>query len=110
MRFSFAALVVFVASAVSAYDFREPIALPAGQTEVSFAVELGNTCATWAPAIQQGLTFEAFNLEAGDYTGAHNETQALVSCVWNEGGNDADPVDFTLDVIKYLNATSVSGF
>ncbi|KAF7293756.1 hypothetical protein HMN09_01170900 [Mycena chlorophos] len=102
-----AALFVAAASValVQAADYRLLYTLPANTDTVTFAVEFGNACATWAPALSSGATFEAFNVEAGDYQGKNTATEVLIDCVFTASGAQTA---YTTDVAASLGATPAS--
>ncbi|KAJ7067499.1 hypothetical protein C8F01DRAFT_1079586 [Mycena amicta] len=105
MRFNLALIVASVVGAAQAFDFRELYTLPSGLDMVSFTVEFGNACATWAPALSAGLTFEGFNVEPGDFRGLNPDTEAKIDCVFTVGGDVHQPQPFTDGVATSLGAT-----
>ncbi|KAF7312920.1 Glycoside hydrolase family 81 protein [Mycena kentingensis (nom. inval.)] len=109
MRFTLSALAVALAAALGAHavDNRLLYNLPADVDPQTFTVSFGNACASWAPAIEAGLTFQSFQVQPGDFQGNNADTQAKIFCTWNHDGDTSFPsqVSFTADVAESVGAT-----
>ncbi|KAJ6616459.1 hypothetical protein B0H10DRAFT_1949107 [Mycena sp. CBHHK59/15] len=94
---------------VHAIDNRLLFTIPAGETMDTFEVDFDNTCSTWGPAADEGLTFISTLFEPGDFSGKNKDTEARLVCSWY---NASDPVykdiTFTVAVAEYLGATKTS--
>ncbi|KAF7374242.1 hypothetical protein MSAN_00307100 [Mycena sanguinolenta] len=108
----FATLTSFLlagVSVVAAADFRELVAIPAGDTMAVFTTDFVSTCSTWYPA-ENGDSLHLLDARVtpGDYQGNNVDTEALVVCTW-VGPNEGDPVqDFTVAVAEAVGATPIS--
>ncbi|KAF7315943.1 Glycoside hydrolase family 81 protein [Mycena indigotica] len=105
MRFSTTlAILASVAGFASAADNRLLYNIPSSETPVSFAVAFGNACATYAPAIAAGLTFEAFQVQPGNFQGQNTQTQAKIFCSFWDAAHVI--TTFTDEVATSVGATA----
>ncbi|KAJ6572042.1 hypothetical protein B0H19DRAFT_1065039 [Mycena capillaripes] len=102
MKFAVLAPFLFACVAlVRARDDRLLFTIPAGDTIDAFTTDFEDACANWAPAIDAGLTFVDFLVEAGDFSGNNADTEARIVCAWTNG----TITTFTTDVAESLGAT-----
>ncbi|KAJ7154741.1 hypothetical protein C8R46DRAFT_442991 [Mycena filopes] len=97
MRFTiFASSLLFAAvGLVSAADDRLLFTIPAGDSIDTFTTDFESACSTWQPAIDDGLTFLDYLVEAGDFQGKNADTEARLVCAWTNG---SAITTFTTDV------------
>ncbi|KAJ7095033.1 hypothetical protein C8R44DRAFT_813818 [Mycena epipterygia] len=108
----FATLTSFLlagAGLVTAEDFRQLFAIPAGDTIAAFTTNFVSTCSTWFPAENgDSLHLLGAQVTPGDFQGKNVNTEALLVCTW-VGPNEGDPVqDFTVAVAEAVGATPIS--
>ncbi|KAJ7698647.1 hypothetical protein B0H17DRAFT_1196747 [Mycena rosella] len=100
----FAVLLPFLCAGlglVRARDDRLLYTIPAGDSIDTFTSDFDDACATWAPAVNAGLTFVESLVEPGDFSGKNPDTEARIVCSFTNG----TITTFTTDVAASLGAT-----
>ncbi|ESK93862.1 hypothetical protein Moror_13045 [Moniliophthora roreri MCA 2997] len=87
-----------------AVDNRLLFEVPAGETVEEFSPKFQDSCSTWGPAIDQGLTLQTIYVNPGDFRGQNADTQVKLICSYHNDETGAT-ITFTKDVAEDLGAT-----
>ncbi|KAK7043257.1 hypothetical protein VNI00_008611 [Paramarasmius palmivorus] len=91
---------------VQAVDNRLLFQVPDGETVAAFGEQFTNSCETWSPAIDEGLTLQTIYVQPGDFRGENADTQVRLICSYHDD-DSGETVTFTEDVAESLGATQL---